>query len=456
MEGVLRKLEGRCDFADVGRSRVRSSFVEAKDRQVLTLGTLESEGYGVRVLVDGCWGFASVNTEDRLAAAAERALRLAKASARFNTVTVSMDELPARKVRYSAPWVEDVRDVSLEEKKDLVSRMEKACYIDDAIRTTSSLYKDTHVDRTYIDTAGSDVETAVQRVFFRSVVKGRRGDLIQETTDGHADVGGFEVARRGGGEALAVDAAERVLRLLDAKPAPGGTFPVVMNPELVGVFVHEAVGHACEADHILAGTSAFAGREGTAVGSDMVTIADDPTLPGYGHYAYDSEGVAGVRTVLIEGGTLIGFMNSRESASRLGVAPNGHGRSGSYAQPPIVRMSNTHMTGGDHDLEELFEGIKRGVYMRGEYGGVVNTTSGEFLFKSKEGRLIENGEVGEPLRDAAMTGQVRETLLHVSRVGKDMRLVHKPGACGKQGQHVPVDLGGPHIRVEEVRVGGSV
>jgi TldD protein len=183
---------------------------------------------------------------------------------------------------------------------------------------------------------------------------------------------------------------------------------------------------------------------------------DDPTLDGNGRYGHDSEGVRGARTVLIEGGRLVGFMNSREGASRLGDRPNGHARAASYGSPPLVRMSNTHMASGGLSLDELLEGVGRGLYMCGEHGGVVNPSSGEFLFKCKEGRLIERGELGAPVRDAALTGNVAATLLGVSGVGRDVRLVHMPGACGKRGQLLPVDLGGPHVRVEGVRIGGAV
>lgn len=456
MQRALDGLAGRCDFADVRRVESRSSYVEARDRRVLSLGTVESVGCSVRVLVRGCWGFASVNDEARLAEAAEGALGLANASAGSNAVAVSLADIPARRVREATEWREDVRDVALEEKKAAVERVERALAREEALRTTATLYRDSWSRKRYLATDGSDVASETERVSILVQVKGRRGDLIQETSDGLAGVGGFELVRGADLEALAAGAAGRVVRLLGAAPAPAGTLSVVMDPELVGVFVHEAVGHACEADQVLGGTSVFAGRMASRVGSEHVTIVDDPTLAGHGHYLHDSEGVLGVRTVLVEGGMLVGLLTSRESASRLGLAPNGHARASSYSQPPIVRMSNTHLAAGDRSLEELLEGIGRGVYMCGEHGGVVNPASGEFLFKAKEGRLIERGELGAHVRDAAMTGQVARTLLGVAGVGRDARLVHQPGMCGKHGQYLPIDMGGPHVRVEGVRIGGSL
>jgi len=193
---------------------------------------------------------------------------------------------------------------------------------------------------------------------------------------------------------------------------------------------------------------------GKRIGSPLVTLIDDPTIPGaFGSFPFDDEGVPGQRKLLIEKGVLKGYILDRESARKLGFPPNGGARAESFGARPLVRMSNTVIEAGDHTHEEVFEGIRLGIYAKGTRGGQVDTAKGSFQFSCREAYLIENGEVTRPLRSLALSGGILSTLKEVEAVGRD-RQVADPGYCGK-GQTVPVGDGGPHIRIRSAIVGGG-
>jgi len=231
--------------------------------------------------------------------------------------------------------------------------------------------------------------------------------------------------------------------------------PVVFHPSITGLLIHEALGHNAEADHVWSGESILKGRLNKEVASPLVTILDD-SLAGdsYGSYEYDSEGTAGGKRFIIEKGVLKSFLHSLETASRFGVAPNGCARAEDYSSPPIVRMSNTYMLPGKSSMEELLAGIDRGVYLRDGHWGYVLIEKGQFTCHASGARMIEHGTLGEPLRDVTVSGLMLETLKEIEAVGSDF-LLQMPGKCGKSGQGIPTDAGGPHIRIRKLVVGGA-
>jgi TldD protein len=221
---------------------------------------------------------------------------------------------------------------------------------------------------------------------------------------------------------------------------------------MAGTFAHEAIGHALEADLIINKNSTIT-RIGQHVGSEHVSITDDPTIPReFGSYPFDSEGVPASKTRLVERGRVNSFMHSRETAYKTRQKVTGNARSAGPTEFPLVRMSNTFFEPGDKSLEELLEGVKSGVYVRGFKGGVSDTDTGFFQFAAPHGNLIENGELGKPLRDITLLGNIIETLKKVDAAGKDLKTGF-PGICGKADQSVPVGGGGPHIRIKEMLVG---
>jgi TldD protein len=292
--------------------------------------------------------------------------------------------------------------------------------------------------------------------FSVSVVAGE-GDR-QET--GSYGMGG----RKSFGEFLAEDswkhAAEEALRQalvnLEAVPAPAGTFDIVLSSGWPGVMLHEAVGHGLEGDFNRKKTSAFSGLMGTQVAAKGVTVVDDGTIAERrGSLTIDDEGTATNRTVLIEDGRLVGYMQDRLNARLMGMAPTGNGRRESYAHMPMPRMTNTIMTDGPYTPDEIIASVKDGIYAVSFGGGQVDITSGKFVFGCTEAYRIENGKVTQPVKGAMLIGNGPDAMHRVSMVGNDSKLDNGIGMCGKAGQQVPVGVGQPHLRMDRMTVGGT-
>lgn len=252
------------------------------------------------------------------------------------------------------------------------------------------------------------------------------------------------------------EAVRQALVNLEAVDAPAGLLPVVLGPGWPGVLLHEAVGHGLEGDFNRKGTSAFSGRMGEQVASPLCTVVDDGTLPDRrGSLSVDDEGTPTQQTVLIENGVLKGYMQDRMNARLMGVKPTGNGRRESYAHLPMPRMTNTYMLAGEHDPQEIIASVDRGLYAVNFGGGQVDITSGKFVFSASEAYLIEKGKVTAPVKGATLIGNGPEAMTRISMVGNDLELDSGIGTCGKEGQSVPVGVGQPTLRIDEMTVGGT-
>jgi TldD protein len=231
---------------------------------------------------------------------------------------------------------------------------------------------------------------------------------------------------------------------------------VVLGPGWPGILLHEAIGHGLEGDFNRKKTSAFAGLLGQRIAAPGVTVVDDGTLPDRrGSLTVDDEGTPSNRTVLIEDGVLVGYMQDRQNARLMGVAPTGNGRRQSHAHIPMPRMTNTVMLAGEHAPEEILRGVKRGLYAVNFGGGQVDITSGKFVFSASEAYLVEDGKVGAPVKGATLIGNGPDSLTKVAMVGNDMSLDAGIGTCGKNGQGVPVGVGQPTLKLSGLTVGGT-
>jgi TldD protein len=255
----------------------------------------------------------------------------------------------------------------------------------------------------------------------------------------------------------AVDEAVRqALVNLEAVPAPAGEMDVVMGPGWPGVMLHEAIGHGLEGDFNRKKTSAFAGLMGQQVAAKGVTVVDDGTMAQRrGSLSIDDEGTPTSRTVLIEDGVLVGYMQDRQNARLMGMAPTGNGRRESYAHVPMPRMTNTYMLAGTRDPAEIISSVKNGIYAVNFGGGQVDITSGKYVFQVTEAYKIENGKLGAPLKGAMLIGNGPTDLNRISMVGNDLKLDTGIGTCGKNGQGVPVGVGQPTLRMDRITVGGT-
>jgi TldD protein len=239
-------------------------------------------------------------------------------------------------------------------------------------------------------------------------------------------------------------------------PAPAGSMPVVLGAGWPGILLHEAVGHGLEGDFNRKGTSAFSGKIGKAVASPLCTIVDDGTLPDRrGSLTIDDEGTPGQYNVLVENGVLRSYMQDKLNARLMRVAPTGNGRRESFAHVPMPRMTNTYMLAGQHDREEIISSVERGLYAPNFGGGQVDITSGKFVFSASEAYLIEKGKITTPVKGAMLIGDGPAALSKVSMVGNDLSLDTGVGTCGKDGQSVPVGVGQPTLKIDELTVGGT-
>jgi TldD protein len=255
---------------------------------------------------------------------------------------------------------------------------------------------------------------------------------------------------------FAQEAVRQASIQLEAQPAPAGTMPVVLGNGWPGILLHEAVGHGLEGDFNRKGHSAFSGKVGQRVASKECTIVDDGTIPNRrGSLSVDDEGTPAKNTVLIENGILRGYMQDKLNARLMGVESTGNGRRESFAHVPMPRMTNTYMLAGSHDPGEIIESVDKGIYAPNFGGGQVDITSGKFVFSANEAYLIENGKVTTPVKGAMLIGDGPEALHKISMIGNDLKLDTGVGTCGKEGQSVPVGVGQPTLKIDELTVGGT-
>ncbi len=385
--------------------------------------------------------------------AADKAARMAKSISEKITEKSGMAPVSPSSGTAEIPMKKSFLDMDIESKLRLLSSTYEAVKDYDFIANMTTAYKDSYTVEEISTSDGTHIVTKTPKVLWSVEIVGKKNGDIQSIRRRIGNTMGFEAFDGQKEVETARDAVASLVALLAGTAPPSGPMPVIADPGLTGVFAHEAVGHASEADLVSTGNSCFEGMIGKQVGNDIVTIKDDATIPGlFGSYLFDDEGVRTRTKVLIENGILNDFILSRETAAKLGMKPNGGARAESYHYRPIVRMSNTYIESGDATFQEMLEGIKMGVYVKDTRGGQVNTSMGTFQFNAQEAYLIENGEIKKPLRDVSLSGQTLEILKLIDLVGSDLEVGH-PGLCGK-GQMVSVGDGGPHIRISKCVVGG--
>lgn len=396
-------------------------------------------GVSARVLENNSWGFASSNNAScDFAALLEKAARLARLErGNIKLKEARIEKKTIRKKTRTAPLDAQI-NVLLDAKKEIAGRH---------VISSLASCNDVVLKKEFYSSEGAEIIQEQGYTYVSYTVITKSGGLIQRGYEKDASIAGFG---RIDAYAIARSADEKAERLLHASHPPKGRFTVVLDPEMTGVFSHEAVGHACEADSVIDRESILGGRLKKRIGSELVNIIDDPAAKDFGHYAYDDEGVKAEKQHLVKNGILTGYLNSRETSQRLGLASNGHSRASSFDTFPIVRMGNTYFLSGRAEKEDLFD-IRHGIYLKGMRGGSVDIFSGGFMFRAEEAYEIKNGEPGRILRDVTLTGNILETLNGVELVGKDFGT--SPGICGKFNQEAPVSDGGPHIRVKNMAVG---
>ena len=447
------------DFADLRVAEGEAIAIQVQDGQADKIASTASQGAGLRVLVEGAWGFAPTNntSRDELAQCVADAVAMARAASADVTEPGVVAEVEPVEAHLKATYQIDPRGVSLDERVAAIFALEQRArsQAPEHIVNTRASYADGAGKMYMGNTFGSYIEYETVRCSAGIMVTAQEGNVRQWAAERKANSCGYELLRDIDLDEFAGETAQQAVDLLAAAPPPSGKFEAIIDPKICGLIVHEAFGHNCEADAVWSGNSILEGKVGQPVAAELVTIVDDPTLPGAnGSFEYDHEGVRAQRHVLVQDGILQGYLHNLETAARFGAAPNGAARAMSRAYSPLVRMSNTFIAAGNSSLDEMIADIKHGLYLKGGNWGYVFTARGQFTCNVQQAYAIENGRLGQRYRNVSISGMTLETLLRVTAVGGDLEF-QAGGTCGKHGQGVPVDTGGPHVRVREVVVGGQ-
>ena len=442
------------EYAEVRGQRLFKTMLTLKEGRVEAAKQGIENGAALRVLVNGAWGFASVGTFDveTLTMAISDACKMAKAASSKLKKPIKLIQTKPIEDKVTIKPRKDPSKISIEDKINTTLTMNNEILgYDSHIKSCTIDYLDLTGTNYFINSEGSYIEQDKLYVWSRILATAKEGDIFTFSREEIGSTSGYEVFDVETPEIVGERVAKRAVEQLKAKPPKGGTFPVILGPNVVGVFVHEAFGHLAEADLTLSG-SVLLDKLGKKIASDIVTFYDDGTVEGaFGSFKYDDEGIPAQKTLLIKDGVVVGLMHSRETAQKFNAEPTGNMRAEDFRVEPIIRMRNTFMEPKDYSFEELIEDVKFGYYFKSFRGGQANL-DGTFQVGIQEAYEIVKGELGQLVRNASISGNTLETLFKVDAVGKDFELW--PGRCGK-GQTAFVCDGGPHVRVKEVLVGGS-
>jgi TldD protein len=457
MERLLGStLAGRVDHADLYLEYRISEELVLEEGAVKKAARHVSQGAGVRAQSGERTGYA--HTDDlalpNLEEAARQARAIADRASASGVVAVGADGPPHDLYRLAEPPIA----ADLDRKVKLLGRMDaEARSLDPRVRQVIATLGSEDVVVMIATPSGwtvGDVRPLTRLNITVIVEAGAKREIGSYGGGGRVALDFFLEEDRW--KRFAGEAVRQALIKLDAVEAPAGEMTVVLGPGWPGILLHEAVGHGLEGDFNRKKTSAFSGRLGQVVASELVTVVDDGTIENRrGSLNVDDEGVPTRRNVLIEKGVLRGYLQDRLNARLMGMAPTGNGRRESYAHPPMPRMTNTFMLAGPDEPADIIRGVDRGLYAVNFGGGQVDITNGRFVFSASEAYLIEDGRVTRPVKGATLIGNGPEALTRVTRVGHDLKLDEGVGTCGKDGQSVPVGVGLPTIRIDRMTVGGT-
>jgi TldD protein len=452
LSDLIARYRSRVDYLAIRLEEAEGTDILLRGDKIESLSEGISIGGQVRACHKGGWGFASFNRLSGLAERIEEAIAAARMVGDEETILAPIN--PIQDTCILPLTGQDPRYVSLEQKKNLCDSYAGLLRsVDPQITTISVRYGDSAQRILFATSEGTLIEQSWVDMEMRFAATARNGETVQtgrETTGsrrGYEDLLGLDAQVR--------SAAQRAVDALVLQPVKGGTYTVVIDPILSGLFVHEAFGHLSEADMAYENPDILEVMTlGRRFGSPELQIFDGAEPPGHrGSYLYDDEGTPATTTQLIQDGVLVGRLHSRETAGKLGEAPTGNARCLNYHYPPIVRMTNTWIERGKTPVTDLFQNIKEGVYARNWLGGMTN---GEmFTFTAGEAWMIRNGAIAEPVRDVTLSGNVFTTLADIEAIGDDFYW-DESGGCGKGGQGgLPVGCGGPSLRLRNVVVGGE-
>ena len=440
------------EFGEIYFENLKSLTLNLEDNKIERISKGIDAGVGIRLIKNfkTYYGYTSEITFQNM-------MEIAKSLAK----TEGEGRIAVGKAHYKAYTnvLIDPDEFGLKKKKDILERAnEIARAYDERIKQVSVTLRDVKKEILIINTDGEIIEdTQIRVVFFVEAIASDGESLYRgyESTGGSIGYELFNEDFINVIDYVATKAAERAVLRLKAKPAPAGSFTVVISSEAGGTMIHEAVGHGLEADLVNQGLSVYRGKIGEKVASELVSVIDDGTLLGKnGSFHFDDEGVPAQRKVLIENGILKGYMYDRLTAMKEGRQSTGNGRRDGYKNIPIVRMTNTYIDAGKDNPSDIIKDTKDGIYVVKMGGGQVNTVNGDFVFEIMEGYRIENGEITYPIKGATLIGNGPQALMDIDAVGYDLGWAI--GTCGKDGQRAPVSDAQPTVRIKKLTLGGVI
>ena len=450
LKSMLAKVEA--EYADIRHEVRNETRIAFNGKELTEIGSNTTDGYVLRILNKGGYASISFTNPDQHEKAITTASENATLMSRLTRNPVVFKKTPIIKDHYSPKLQEDPREVTIDEKLRLTKKYNDIALGKDKIATTSIIYAELSRDKHFLSTEGSEIREELITVRISGLITSRDGKLIQNVRVAAGGSNGFAVLRNRENEfekrtGIAVD-------LLKAQSIQGGCYNAVVNQSLGGVFTHEAFGHFSEAD-IIENNRTMRERMkiGAKLGSAIVNIIDDPTMPDQlGHYRYDDEGVAACRTSLLRNGVLVGRLHSRRTAAAFGEPVTGHCVAEGYRYAPIIRMGTIFVEPDKNTLEGLLDQLGNGFYLLDAKGG---QTSGEnFTFGAQYGYIVKSGKIGAMVRDINISGNLYQTLSSIVAIGNDLKL-SETGGCGKGQTNIRSCYGTPHMLINNLIIGGS-
>ncbi|MCW4048795.1 MAG: TldD/PmbA family protein [Candidatus Bathyarchaeota archaeon] len=450
-------------YVDVRGEHYYNEFISVVNAGVDKSFTVRKNGVGVRALVDGAWGFSSLNhpTKESVKTTVENAVSQAKMISRSIKEPVTLAPVKVYKDKVATPRKLDVEDVAFDDKIKNTLEWEQGFKVSDEVKETMLNYTAIKFDRTFMSSEGADIEFNNSVLWLEMKTSATRGGKRGAFALYHGGSGGYDFLTEGDPSELTMDVGNKAVSLIDAEYAPSmKDTTLVFDPYYQAILTHEITGHPSEADRVLgreaasAGSAWWAGKIGEHIGSEYLNIYDDPTLPGTcGYFPYDDEGVKAKTKVLAKEGILIDHMHSRETASIFNVEPNAGMRAMTFEYVPLIRMSNTFIGGGDWKPEEIIEDTKKGVYVSTRKDNSIDDMRYNWTISAQEGWMIEDGELTTHLKDVTVNGIAPKLFTSIDAVGNDLSIKPLIG-CGKGMQMLYTGNGGPTMRGVADIVGG--
>ena len=446
--------QSKADYTEIRIEDKETSRVAFRGKDLETANANIDKGGMVRCLIrNKGWGVATFNDLDDLVAMVDQAYQCA----RVGTVPEPIELTPAEPVESvtTAMLGRDFRDVPLSAKKALAERYNQILLgHNDRIVDTQSIYSDVFTHLILANSEGTYIEQDKPSVVIGAFATARDGDNVQQANEVFSSTQGYEYVLDK--DELVRKAAVRAVELLGARPVQAGQYPVVIDQLLAGVFIHEAFGHLSEADFVYENPKARKMMTlGRRFGQDILNVYDDGSIRNLrGTTLYDDEGTPARRNWLIQNGVLVGRLHSRQTAAKMGETASGNARAVNYRFAPIVRMTNTAIDNGTATFEDMIKDIKLGIYACDAYGG--ETQLENFSFSSSYAYMIRDGRIAEMVKDVILAGNLFTTLGNIDMIGNDFKWLNTGGGCGKAGQFpLPVGMGAPHIRIQNIVIGGQ-